>query len=180
MLRCSFANLRSNHAEAPIVTTPDSTQNRASDETSTKDSNENFDKEIHKSTWETSENNLGEQMSKGQFELNNVTNMPVDFSSFMIPPEYKEKFAYDIPYDIKGSGAIKKFHPKSFIQQILSHQRPEDLDFPSIFHKFYDDFLQALESSNEDFIQKHCEKRLSDKCIKALRDLKKSDLKVLN
>ena len=107
-----------------------------------------------------------------------VINIPVDFTNFLIPPDYNEKFIYNLPYNIKGSDRRTKFGPKNFIQRIINNQKPKDMDFKTIFYKFYDKFIDALVNNDTSFISEHCEKRLATKSIQALTDLKKDELKV--
>lgn len=106
-----------------------------------------------------------------------LIDLSVDYN-FLTPPNYAQKFVRDLPFDVMGTTAIVKFHPKHLIKKIIVGQKARDMDFKSIFYKFYDRWLNALASNDMAFINSHCEKRLADKCIKALEELSQSGLKV--
>jgi hypothetical protein len=120
----------------------------------------------------------GRILKKEKFVPEKVFNISVDLTKFLIPPDYNEKFMYDLPYSIKGTDRIPKFSPKNFIQRVIINQKPKDMDFTTIFYKLYENLLNALVTNDTAFINERCEKRFASKCIQALTDLQKNELKV--
>jgi len=125
----------------------------------------------------------GDFKYKNAFEAGGVppvtlAKIEVDLKNFLNPPGYADKFRYDIPFDINGSEKLFKFYPKMLIGNLLMNQKEEDTDFLQIFHSFYDTWIDALLKGDNEKIKKLCEKRLAERTIAALENLKKNNLKV--
>ena len=121
---------------------------------------------------------LADLKNGAQVDISNAKEMNVDYTSFLKPPGYEERFVHDIPFDVKGSDKLAHFDPKEVVQKIILSQSGGDLEFSTIFHTFYDRFMQAMADQDHEFLNKYCEGRLATRIIKAADSLKQSKMKV--